>query len=128
MLLPREFHIFYTLVLLAIAFISGLLLALVLNGVLKTPPHRHLISSGLIVVVSFWVTGIIGNFTFPPGRWVNGEPQDLRTALWDHLEIIAALVAFICFAIWQFGVRRSENFVKPLGKMARPFNDRRPTN
>jgi hypothetical protein len=106
MLLPREFHIFYTVVLLAIAFGSGLLSALVLNSVLKTPLHRYLISSGLIVVISFWVTGIIGNFTFPPGRWVNGEPQDLRTALWDHLEIIAALAALICFATWQFAVRR----------------------
>lgn len=98
--------ILYTIALLVITFLSAFFVAAYLNLVLETPPLRYLISSALIAVAGFLLTIIIGNITLPPLRWVNGEPQDLRTALWDLMEIISAVVSVLCFSVWQFSVRR----------------------
>jgi hypothetical protein len=105
MLWPREFAIIETVVVLVFVFACAFFVALYINLVSETPAWRYLISSAVIAVAAFWLPGIIGNFTLPPLRWVNGEPQDLRTAIWDHLEVIGAVVAVLSFTTWQFTVR-----------------------
>jgi hypothetical protein len=106
MLWPREFAIIETLVLLLVVFASAFLVAFYINLVSRTPAWRYLISSAVIAVATFWLAGIIGNITLSPLRWFNGEPQDFRTAVWDHLDIIGTVVAVLCFTAWQFTVRK----------------------
>ena len=108
MLIPREFHIIYTVALLAFVFVCAFFIALYLNLASERPAWRYLISSAVIAVASFWLTLIIGNSTLPPLRWFNGEPLNFRTSLWDRLEIIAAVVAVLCFSTWQVAVRKGK--------------------
>ena len=96
----------YKIGLLVLVFLSAFFIAAYLNLVLETPPLDYLISSALIAVAGFLLTIIIGYITLPPLRWVNGEPQDLRTALWDLMEIISAVDSVLCFSVWQFLVRK----------------------
>ena len=77
----------------------------ILNLILKTPPQRHLLSSIPIALVVFILTGIILIETLPPLRWVNTVPQDTRTWLWDHIDWVAGIVAFICVVMWQLLIR-----------------------
>jgi L-asparagine transporter-like permease len=107
-LIPREFHIIYTVALLAFVFVCAFFIALYINLVSERPALRYLISSAVVGVASFWLTVVVGNATLPPLRWFNGEPQNFRTSLWDHLEIIAALVAALCFTAWQLAVRKDK--------------------
>jgi branched-subunit amino acid ABC-type transport system permease component len=109
-ILPREFFILYTAIVLAIVFICALVAALLLNLTLRTRWYRLVISSALIAVVANEATTFIGNVTLPPLRWFNDVPLDTRTATWDRLGIISITVALICFAVWQFAIRRTRRF------------------
>lgn len=108
MLIPREFHILYTIALLAFVFVCAFFIALYINLVSDRPALRYLISSAAIAAASFWIIVIIGNFILPPLRWFNGEHQNFRTSVWDHLEIIGAVVAVLCFTAWQLAVRKDK--------------------
>ena len=108
MLIPREFHIIYTVALLAFVFVCAFFIALYINLVSERPALRYLISSAAIAVTTFWLTVVVGNVTLPPLRWFNGDPQNFGTSLWDHLEIIAAVVAALCFTAWQVAVRKNK--------------------
>jgi len=66
---------------LAAIFCSGAIFSLLLNWSLREPLGQHLLSSGIIAVVSFSLAAIILMEVLPPLRWSNSEPEDLRTAL-----------------------------------------------
>jgi hypothetical protein len=106
MLIPRDFIIIYTVVLLAFVFVCAFFLAFYINLLSETPAWRYLISSALIAVVTFWITGIICTNTLEPLLWFERD-NSWRETLWDHRpEMIAALVAALSFAGWQFLVRK----------------------
>lgn len=86
-------------------FVLGVICALLLNWLLQTSAIRYLLSSGIVSVVSFSFTAAFLGYMLRPLRWVNGEPQNLTTALWDYLAILSAIVAVVCLAGWQFAVR-----------------------
>ena len=106
MLWPREFVIIETLILLGFVFVCAFFVTFYINLVSETPAWRYLVSSALVAVAAFWLPNIIGNFTLPPQSWFNGEPQNFRTSVWDHLIIICGVSAVLCFTGWQFLVRR----------------------
>ena len=103
--LPTELVIIVIVFLLGFVFVLGVVFALLLNWLLKTPTKRYLVSRGIIAVVSYSITTVILLKVLPPLRWVNEQPQDLRTTLWGHLGILAGAVALICLAGWQFALR-----------------------
>lgn len=88
-----------------VVFVSGVICALLLNCLLKTTRGQYLLSSGFVAVAGYFITTAILLYALPPLHWVNERPQDLRTALWDHLPILVAVVAMLCLALWQYTVR-----------------------
>ena len=106
MLWPREFAIIETVLLLGFVFVCAFFVAFFINLVTETFAWRHLISTAVVTVVAFWLPNIIGHMLLPPVRWFNGEPQDLRTAIWDNLIYVCALSAVACFTVWQLIARR----------------------
>ena len=106
MLIPKDFVIIETVLLLGFVFVCAFFVAFFINLVTETFAWRYLISSAILTVVAFWVPNIIGHFLLPPVSWFNGEPQNLRTTIWDNLIYICALSAVVCFTVWQLIVRR----------------------
>jgi hypothetical protein len=104
MLWPREFVIIETVALLGFVFVCAFFITFYINLVTETPAWHYLVSSAIVSVAAFWLPNIIGNFTLAPLRWFNGEPQDLRTAVWDHLIVICAVSAVLCYIGWQLMV------------------------
>jgi hypothetical protein len=96
----------YTVILVAGAAVLAFVAALYTNLILKTPPYHHLLSSTLITVGAFWLTGIICGRTLEPLLWFERD-DTWRALLWEWRPvIIAAIVAVLCFSVWQFTVRR----------------------
>ena len=104
-LLPREFFILYTAIVLAIVFVSASVAALLLNLTLRSPWYRYIISSAIIAVVANELVTFIGNVTLPPLQWFNDVPQNWRTAVWDQLELIGIAASLLCFVVWQVTIR-----------------------
>ena len=102
---PFELVIFYFAFISGCMFGLGVIFALLLNRLLRTPAKQYLVSSGLIAVVVNLVATLTLLFTLSPLRWSNGKPQDMRTALWEYLPIVAGAAGLICVAGWQFAVR-----------------------
>lgn len=100
-----EFLILITVIFLVLVFIFSVVFALFLNWMFRAPLKGYLVSSGVIAVVSYVVTTVILLYVLPPLHWINDQPQDLRTALWDNLGILASVSSLICFAAWQIVVR-----------------------
>jgi hypothetical protein len=98
---------------LAIMAACAVAFALLLNWIFKTPLQRYLVSTGIIAVVVYFVTGTIFLYTLPPLRWVNTVPQDSRTWMWDHLQMLSAAVAFVCVSLWQLLIRMKRKFGAP---------------
>jgi hypothetical protein len=92
----------------AIVLAACILYALFLNWILGTTLGRYLISSAIIGLISFLIIGMALLYTLPPLRWVNEVPQDLRTTLWDHSEIVSGVAAFACVSLWQIIARRKQ--------------------
>jgi Mg2+/citrate symporter len=103
-----QFLLFAVIIVLGLVFMSGVALAFILNCIFKTPRNHYLASSGMIAAVSYVATAGILLYALPPLDWVNGEPGDLRTVLWDHLITISTLVALICFIGWQIAARKRQ--------------------
>jgi hypothetical protein len=106
MLIPRDFYIVLTVLLLGFVFGIALLAAFYVNLVTKTVLWRHLVSTALITMVAFWLPNIIGNFVLPPVSFFNGVPQDFRSALWDNIVYVCAFTAVLTFIAWQLIARR----------------------
>ncbi len=101
-----ELTIIYFALILVGVFVTGVVFAILINLGLRTPPTRHIRSSGSVAVISFSL--VQASLIFMPGQlqWFNEEPQNLRSELWDHSLVIAAIVAIACTLIWQLIVRR----------------------
>ena len=105
MLIPRDFYIIGTVLLLGFVFVVAFFVAFYVNLVTKTFAWRHLISTAAVTTVAFWLPNIIGNFVLPPISFVNGVPQDFRSALWDNIIYVCALTAVLTFIVWQLIAR-----------------------
>jgi hypothetical protein len=105
-ILPEDFYIWYTIVVVGFVFVCAIAGGLFLNLVLGTPWYRYVISSAIIAAVANELVTFIGNVTLPPLRWFNDVPQNWQTAVWGRLEIIGLALSLLCFAIWQI-TRRS---------------------
>ena|ERR1051326_614365 len=105
MLIPRDFYIIWTILLLGFVFAIALLAAFYVNLVTKTILWRHLVSTALVTMVAFWLPNIIG-IVLPPVSFFNGAPQDLRSALWENIIYVCAFTAVLTFIVWQLIARR----------------------
>jgi hypothetical protein len=85
--------------------------ALLLNWILRTPLRSHLVSTGILAIVVYFVTSTIFLYMLPPLRWVNEVPQDTRTWLWDHSRMLSLAVTFVCVSLWQLIVRTRRPFI-----------------
>jgi magnesium-transporting ATPase (P-type) len=103
--IPTVFLAVIVVLALSVVFVSGVGFALLLNWLLRTPMRFYLLSSGIIAVISYSLVTVFLLTMLPPLRWVNEQPQDLRTALWDHLGILAAIITLVCLAGWQIIIR-----------------------
>ncbi len=108
MLIPRDFIIIYTIVLLVFVFVCAFFLAFYINVVSETPAWRYLISSALIAVLTFWITGIIFTHTLEPMLWLERDNSWRETFLAHRPELFAAVIAALSFASWQFLVRKRD--------------------
>ena len=106
MLIPKDFVIIATVLLLGFVFVCAFVAAFYVNLVTKTFAWRYLLSSAIVATVAFWLPNIIGNFVLPPVRFFNGVPQDFRSALWDNIIYVCAVTAVLTFTVWQLIARR----------------------
>jgi len=110
-ILPWPVIILILLVELALVVACCVAFALILNWILKMPLHSHLTSTGIVAAIGYLVTGAILLYTLPPLHWVNTVPQDERTWVWDHLQILSGVVALISVSLWQLFVRMKHKYV-----------------
>ena len=103
--LPWPVVIFFLAIYLAIALAIFIIYALLINLVSRTRVYLYLLSSALIGLAVYIATTIIGLEVLTPLSWVNEVPQDLRTAMWDHLHIISCGTGVIAITLWQLMVR-----------------------
>jgi hypothetical protein len=106
MLIPRDFYLIWTVLLLGFVFVAAFFVAFYINLVTETFPWRHLISTAVVTTVAFWLPNIIGNFVLPPVSFVNGVPQDFRSAVWNNIIYLCAFTAVLTFIVWQLIARR----------------------
>src|SRR5690242_13819076 len=103
-----KFLIFIIAFYLGLLFMAGVALATILNCIFKTPPNRHLVSSGIIAAISYMaMTGFL-LYALPSSDWSNGEPQGWSAFLSNNIEIISGLVSLVCFVGWQIAARRRQ--------------------
>jgi hypothetical protein len=106
MLIPRDFYLIGTVLLLGFVFVTAFFVAFYVNLVTKTFAWRHLISTAVVTTLAFWLPNIISNFVLPPVSFFNGVPQDFRSALWDNIIYVCAFTAVLTFIAWQLIARR----------------------
>ena len=106
MLIPRDFYLIWTVLLLAFVFGAALLAAFYVNLATKTVLWRHIISTAIVTMLAFWLPNIVGNFVLPPVRFFNGVPQDFRSALWNNIIYVCVFSAVLTFVVWQLIARR----------------------
>ncbi len=101
-----ELAIFILVAEIAIVLVVAFFAVFYLNLVSETPAYRYLISSAMIAVLSFLLTDIICHRVLEPLLWFERD-NSWRAFFWDNRsEIIAAVVAVLCFSAWQFAVRK----------------------
>jgi hypothetical protein len=104
-ILPLWLVVLLLLIELAIVAACAVGCGLLLNWILKTPLGRHLVSTGILAALVYFIADAILLYTLPPLRWVNEIPQDTRTWLWDHLRTLDIIVTLLCITLWQVLVR-----------------------
>ena len=90
---------------LALAFISGVLVAVVWNRLSGTP-GRYVISSGVISAAAYLASLLVLLWLFPP---LSPDLEALGRTPWGDSGLLAILPAALCVASWQL-LKRKEWF------------------
>jgi hypothetical protein len=105
-LIPKDFVIIATVLLLAFVFVCAFVAAFYINLVTETFAWRYLVSSAIVATVAFWLPNIIANFMLPPTYWFKDLSLNLRYAILDRILYICAFSAIVAFTLWQLVARR----------------------
>ncbi len=84
-----------------IAFLISGTTAIAMNGFYRTSFKTRLVSSIVVGTIVCLVTQIILITALGPLKWLNGEPMNFQTVLWDYSAIIALVSTIVSVVFWQ---------------------------
>lgn len=92
-------------IMIVFCLLESLIIAFLLNLILRTPLKSYLLSSMAVGLVVFLLTEAF--MIFVPGQITafNGEPGNAKTWMLYNQELVNAVTVFVFLALWQAFVR-----------------------
>lgn len=105
--IPGILIIVFLTLLIGVVLAVGLIYGEILNLIFRRRPGENLVSGTLVGFISF--AALFMALICWPARlhWINSQPQDWRTFMWDHSLIISFAFSIICISIWRFAAAKA---------------------